>query len=167
MHPHRTIAAVVFCLSLCLLLLTTIGCQAPETDEDPIRIDATPHANLVKQAKQDWTWIAGTTWLVTSIEGQQPLDNTTLWIKFQEHTWLTGSAGCNHINASYSRKGIDGLQITQVASTKMHCAQPQGTMQQESRFLHLLSNIDSYQAETNTLTLSTNATTMLTFERLE
>lgn len=149
------------------LFLTTPACesQRQRDDKELIRIDAAPHANLVKQAKQDWSWIAGTTWIATSIEGQTPLDNTTLWIRFENHSWMSGSAGCNHLSASYERRGIDGLQISQIAATKMHCAQPDGTMQQESRFLHLLANTDAYHAEPDTLTLSTNAITMLTFTR--
>ncbi len=151
------------------ILFTTAACENEkrEDDKELIRVDAAPHANLVNQAKQDWTWISGTTWIITSIEGQAPLQNTTLWLRFEDHTWMSGSAGCNHLSASYDRRGIDGLKITQIAATKMHCAQPQGTMQQESRFLHILANTDAYHAEPNTLTLSTNAITMLTFTRAD
>lgn len=150
-------------------LVTAASCesQRQKDDKELIRIDAAPHANLVKQAKQDWSWIAGTNWIATSIEGQTPLENTTLWIRFEDHSWMSGSAGCNHLSASYDRQGIDGLQITQAATTRMHCAQPAGTMQQESRFLHLLANTDAYHAEPDTLTLSTNAINMLTFTRAE
>ena len=160
MQIHRLLIILVF------LSLVCVGCQN-KRDEEPVRVDATPHANLVKQAKQDWSWIAGTTWVASTIEGQEPLENTSLWIRFEEHTWLVGSAGCNSISASYDRKGIDGLKITKIAATRMHCAQPDGTMQQESRFLHLLANIDAYHAEPDTLKLSTNAITMLTFVRYE
>ncbi|MBL4808463.1 MAG: META domain-containing protein [Phycisphaerales bacterium] len=159
--------SLIITVLLSALMLTTVSCenQRQKDDKELIRIDAAPHANMVNQAKEDWAWISGTNWIVTTIEGQAPLPNTSLWIRFQDHTWLSGSAGCNHLSASYNRQGIDGLKITQTATTKMHCAQPQGTMQQESRFLHLLANIDAYHAEPNTLTLSTNAITMLTFTR--
>jgi len=161
-NTHKLISA------LCTLsILLTAGCENADRDQELIRVDATPHANLVNQAKEDWTWISGTTWTITSIEGQAPLENTSLWIRFEDHTWMSGSAGCNQLSASYNRRGIDGLQITQIAATKMHCAQPNGTMQQESRFLHLLANTDAYHAEPNTLTLSTNAITMLTFTRAD
>lgn len=154
-------------LLLSITMFLTLGCETAKRDEEPIRVDAEPHANLVQQAKKDWSWVSGTTWIATSIEGQEPLKDTSLWIRFEDHTWLSGSAGCNRISASYERRGIDGLQMSQIASTRMHCAQPKGTMQQESRFLHLLANIDAYHAEPDTLSLSTNAITMLTFKRLE
>jgi len=166
MHTNQLITAALSAFLGAALLLTA-GCETAKRDEEPIRVDAAPHANLVNQAKEDWTWISGTTWIVTSIEGQAPLENTTLWLRFEDHTWMSGSAGCNHLSASYDRRGIDGLQISQIAATRMHCAQPNGTMQQESRFLHLLANTNAYHAEPNTLTLSTNAITMLTFTRAE
>jgi len=157
---------LIITVLLSALILTTASCenQRQRDDKELIRIDAAPHANLVNQAKEDWSWIAGTDWTLTSIEGQTPIKNSNLWIRFENHTWLNGSSGCNQLTANYTRKGIDGLQITQTASTKMHCPQP-GIMQQESRYLHLLANIDSYHAEPNTLTLSTNAITTLTFKR--
>ncbi len=160
---HKLISIVLIASSL----LLTLGCETAKRDEEPIRVDAAPHANLVQQAQKDWAWISGTTWIATSIEGQEPLADTSLWLRFEDHTWMSGSAGCNRVSASYERRGIDGLKITQIATTKMHCAQPKGTMQQESRFLHLLANIDAYHAEPDTLSLSTNAITMMTFKRLE
>ncbi|MBO6513869.1 MAG: META domain-containing protein [Phycisphaerales bacterium] len=148
--------------------LIGVGCETARDREEAalLNIDSAPHANLVKQAKKDWSWITGTTWRVDTIEGQKPIEGTELWIRFQDHTWMTGSAGCNRISAGYERRGIDGLKMSNIASTRMMCSKPAGTMQQESRFLHLLENIDAYHAERDTLTLSTNAITMLSFTRV-
>lgn len=167
MHvPHKSSIILRALLPLVVVLFIT-GCstnQQCNQHNNLQRVDSTPHANLVKQAQTDWSWISGTTWMVKTIEGQPPTQDTSIWIEFQDHAWMTASAGCNQISASYERRGIDGLKISNIAATKMHCPQPAGVMQQESRFLHLLGNIDSYHAEPGTLTLSTNGITMLTFE---
>lgn len=163
----KIISLSLVTLSLLALPLLTSGCESAREREETalLLIDSTPHANLVKQAKKDWSWITNTTWITNTIEGQKPIQDTQLWIQFQDHTWMNGSAGCNRISAGYERRGIDGLKMSNIASTKMHCPQPLGIMQQESRFHYLLENIDSYHAEANTLTLFTNAITMLTFTR--
>ncbi|MFK7758753.1 MAG: META domain-containing protein [Phycisphaerales bacterium] len=164
---QTSIKTVLIFASVFISLMITPGCESADRDVEPIRVDAVPHANAVKQAKQDWTWISGTTWIATSIEGQPLLEGTAAWLRFQDHTWMSGSSGCNQLSASYDRQGIDGLQMTQIASTRKHCAEPRGAMQQESRFLHLLQNIDAYQAEPDALSLSTNGIQMLTFARLD
>lgn len=164
---NKLLSLNLITMSLIALSLLASGCESAREREEAalLHIDSAPHANLVKQAKKDWSWITNTTWIVTAIEGQPPIQDTQLWIRFQDHTWMNGSAGCNRISAGYERRGIDGLKMSNIASTKMYCAQPLGTMQQESRFHYLLENIDSYHAEANTLTLSTNAITTLTFSR--
>tara|TARA_R110000737_G_scaffold2923_6_gene8547 strand:- start:10962 stop:11477 length:516 start_codon:yes stop_codon:yes gene_type:complete len=170
MRIQHLIATTISALTATILataILTSAGCENADRDQELIRIDAAPHANLVNQAKEDWSWIEGTTWVATSIEGQKPIEGTRLWIRFEGKSWMSGSSGCNQLSGSYERRGIDGLQISKVASTRKHCPQPQGTMQQESRFLHILSNTDAYHAEPDTLTLSTNAVTMLTFTRVD
>ena len=158
-----------YTLGLCALLVGSVllsaGCENNTREEELIRVDAAPHADAVNQAKRDWGWVSGTTWIASSIEGRRPLEQTSLWIRFEGPTWMSGSAGCNHLSASYERRGIDGLKVSQIAATRMHCAQPEGTMQQESRFIHLLTNADSYHAEADTLSLYTNGVEMLRFVR--
>lgn len=158
----------LFTLSMLVIALLLSGCESARDREEAalLNIDSTPHANLVKQAQKDWSWISGVVWRVTSIEGRAPTPDTFLWIEFKDHTWLTGSTGCNHISAGYQRRGIDGLKVSNIAATKVHCGQPAGIMQQESRFLHLLENIDAYLAEPDKLILTTNGISMLTFEPL-
>ncbi len=154
-------------ISVFMLIATACESQRQKDDKEFVRVDASPHVNLVKQAQQDWSWITGTTWMVASIQGDAPLPDSELWIRFEDHTWLTGSAGCNRITGSYSRKGIDGLRVSEIASTRMHCPAPEGIMQQESRFLHLFEQCDSYTAEPDRLVLYTNGIEMLIFSRAD
>jgi len=51
---------------------------------------------------------------------------------------VSGHAGCNTFNASYETTG-DQIRIGQVMSTRKHCPQPDGIMQQEQQYLQALS----------------------------
>jgi heat shock protein HslJ len=56
---------------------------------------------------------------------------------------LSGSAGCNNFNGSYKTDGTS-LTIGPLASTSMFCADPTGTMDQETAYLALLTEAQSF-----------------------
>jgi heat shock protein HslJ len=56
---------------------------------------------------------------------------------------LSGSAGCNNFNGSYETDGTS-LTIGPLASTSMFCADPTGTMDQETAYLALLTEAQSF-----------------------
>lgn len=163
MRPHIRAAVVLSALALALG-----ACEDRNKDENDelIRLDVAPHVNAVRQAERDWAWVAGTRWDVATIEGDAPLAGSSLWVHFEDNnTWMFGSAGCNRITGGYTRIGIDGLQFKNLAVTRMMCNDPQGIMQQEARFLHLLGQTDSYHAEPDRLTMSIDGVTVLRFTR--
>jgi len=142
------------------------GCTHHDKELEP-RPDTGPMVNAIQQAEQDWVWISGQQWYLITLEGQFPIAGTTINLNFKQHTWLDGDAGCNRFTASYTRKADTGLQITEILSTRMFCAEPEGVMQQESRFFHLLKRIDAYHAEPNKLDLLSNDAVVLSFMTLE
>lgn len=155
---------------IALLLGTTIfaqsGCANKQKELEP-RIDTRPMVNKIQQAEQDWVWISGEHWYLVTMEGMAPLAGTNLRLNFKEHTWLEGDAGCNRYTASYSRMADSGLKITEILTTRMFCAQPDGIMQQESRFFHLLKRVDAYHAEPSRLDLLADGAVVLSFMVLE
>ena len=148
------------------VLSTLIGCANRHKEIEP-RPDTRPLVNAIQQAEQDWIWISGQQWHLITIEGKSPIPGTNLRINFKQHTWLEGDAGCNRFTASYTRKADAGLKVTEVLTTKMYCAQPKGVMQQESRFFHLLKQIDAYHAEPAKLQMFADGAVVLTFMALE
>jgi heat shock protein HslJ len=142
------------------------GCADKQKELEP-RPDTRPMVNAIQQAEQDWVWISGEQWYLVTMEGNAPIAGTNLRLNFKEHTWLEGDAGCNRYTASYNRQADSGLQITEVLSTRMFCAQPAGVMQQESRFFHLLKQIDAYHAEPNKLDMLADGAVVLSFMILE
>jgi len=143
-------------------LVALSGCADKQKELEP-RPDVRPMVSEIQQAGQDWVWIAGQQWYLLTMEGTPPISGTTLRLSFKEHTWLEGDAGCNRYTASYSRKADAGLKISEVLSTRMFCAQPDGVMQQESRYFQLLKQIDAYHAEPNRLDMLSDGAVVLSF----
>lgn len=145
-----------------LLIPLALGCADKSLERQP-RVDTRPMVSEIRQAEQDWSWISAQDWRLAEIEGHAPIAGTAAWIRFREHTWLEGDAGCNRFTANYERKAEAGLSIDQIISTRMFCTQPEGVMQQEARMLLLLQSIDAYHAEPDRLDLLSDGATMLSF----
>ena len=140
--PRRAVRPA--CLGAALLLGACTSGPEPELLPLP---DAGPIAEEVRQAQKDWPWIAGTDWELASIDGGPPVEGARVWISFKpDETWVTGSTGCNRFTGGYIRRGRDGIRIRDLLVTERFCETPQGVMQQESRFLHLLGEAAAYHA---------------------
>lgn len=92
------------------------------------------------------------------------LEGTTVTLLFSEGGSISGSAGCNHYFGSYELKG-DTITIGQVGQTMMYCMGA-GVMEQESRYLSLLSDAVSVTATNDTLSFAdSHGFTILSFAR--
>jgi len=156
--PSRSLLAILGGATL----LSIAGCADKQKELEP-RPDTRPMVNEIQQAEQDWVWISAEHWYLITIDGQAPIAGTSLRISFKQHTWLEGEAGCNRFTASYNRKADSGLKLSEILSTRMFCAQPEGVMQQESRFFHLLKRVDAYHAEPTQLDLLSDGAVVLSF----
>jgi heat shock protein HslJ len=70
---------------------------------------------------------------VTSVLG-----GTEITASFDENGQLTGSAGCNAYNASYTL-GRGQIEIAMPTATRKTCAEPAGIMEQEAAYLAALA----------------------------
>ena len=117
--------------------------------------DAQGKTTLTYQAGADTP--AGMEWVATAINNGKGalasvLADTEVTAVFGEDGNLSGSAGCNTYNASYTAK--DGtIQIGPAATTRMMCAEPAGVMEQEAAYLAALSQAVTYELSGKTLTL--------------
>lgn len=148
--PRTRIARLTLPLAAACLFLS--GCTQPKAPPQPA-IDAAPFAAAVRQAELDWTWIAGTDWLLAAIEGEDPIGRPATLRFTADQTWMSGSGGCNSFTGDFVRRGVDGIGIGPLRVTKKFCTQPEGVMQQESRLLFLLSSVNSYRATKDSLVL--------------
>ncbi len=98
--------------------------------------------------------LAGTTWDLIAYNngtggfesawGDEPVTAT-----FSDDGTLSGSAGCNNYNTSWTTE--DGsIEVGPAASTKMMCADEQ-IMTQEARYLELLGLADTYRVDAGAL----------------
>lgn len=158
MPPHHTATLLPALVTLSCLT----GCASERIERQP-RTDTRPMVGEIRQAELDWAWVSAQDWVLVSIEGQAPITGTTPWIRFREHTWLEGDAGCNRFTAGYERKADSGLRVSEIISTRMFCAQPEGAMQQESRLFYLLQSVDAYHAEPQQLQLLSDGAVTIIF----
>jgi len=110
----------------------------------------------------------GTRWTlqeyVYEATSRHVLEGTTVTLLFSEGGSISGSAGCNHYFGSYELEG-DTITIGQVGQTMMYCTGA-GVMEQESRYLSLLSDAVSVNATNDTLSFAdSHGFTILSFAR--
>jgi heat shock protein HslJ len=103
--------------------------------------------------------LAGTSWLAIGYNnGQQAVVSVTtgteLTADFGEDGNLTGFAGCNNYNGTYTVDG-DKITIGPLASTMKSCSDPEGVMDQEAQYLAALQSAVTYQIVGNRLELRT------------
>jgi putative lipoprotein len=125
--------AVVFVL---VAALTLIGCSQPAASAAPSA--AGPPAEL-----------PGTSWVLQGISGAQ-LGTGVPTIDFGTDGTVSGSAGCNTFNGTYT---VDGSSISfgPLASTKMAC--PVADMAVETAFLAGLAGAKTWSIQALFLTL--------------
>ncbi|WP_067075989.1 META domain-containing protein [Methanoculleus horonobensis] len=112
--------------------------------------------------------LAGTAWTLGSFSSpdgetvSSVIVGTTITAVFSDGN-VTGNAGCNSYGAGYVLDGTN-LTIEPPISTKMHCGEPEGVMNQETRYLNLLTSVAGYQIDGNRLDLlDEGGATLLTF----
>ena len=105
------------------------------------------------------------TGLLTGDAVVSPILDTDLTATFGADASLTGSAGCNNYNATYtSDKGT--IEITEPAATRKFCSEPEGVMEQEHAYLSVLPTAVGYHVDGTVLELlSADGTRLVTYVR--
>ena len=97
----------------------------------------------------------GTAWQVTGYYiGNaivSPISGTTLTMRFDGST-ISGNAGCNTYNATYSVSG-SSISIGAISTGMSMCDTPTGIMEQERDFLAALRSSATFQFDASQLTL--------------
>ncbi len=95
--------------------------------------------------------LTGTGWQLVTLNDQPTVPNTVVTADFGAAGKLSGSAGCNSYNTTYTTNG-DNITINpQIATTMMACPDP--IMQQETTYLQTLPKAAKYQIAGDDLTL--------------
>lgn len=132
---------------------TAAGNESPAT-EDAAEIEEGEMAEETVGAVP----LAGTSWLLSSLNGASPLPKTTITLEFVDETAAGGTSGCNNYNTTYA---VDGIRISfgQTAGTLKACLQP--VMDQEQSYLAALGDAAFYEVTKQGLSLFDSNTTQL------
>jgi len=105
--------------------------------------------------------LAGTSWVLSSLDGDLPLPGTSVTLDFGADGSVSGSDGCNQFSTTFTQDA-DSLTINQpTASTMMACAEP--IMDQAAAYATALAETTNFSATQRQLTLKTGDQILATF----
>lgn len=139
----RGVLAGMGVLSVLLAACTTPVPNSPPTMAPTAAVSATPMV-----ASQ----LADTTWVLVSLDGEDPLSGTEITLHIEGET-LGGSAGCNTYGGSYALSDGGLLRVDDLYATEMACMAPEGVMAQEQAYLKALRTVTGYDIDEDKLTL--------------
>jgi heat shock protein HslJ len=172
-------------LELGEIAMTAMGCPPPADEVEQTSMDAlqgtagwrlegeelvlvdADDAELLRYrpASPEGSWVA--TGLLQGDAFTSLLEGTEITATFDDEGALSGSAGCNNYNASYTTDG-SAIEIDAPSSTKMACPEPEGVMDQEAAYLAALPNAAAYRVSGSLLELlSAEGTAVVTYTRGE
>jgi heat shock protein HslJ len=114
------------------LLLTLTTSFAMETNQAPVTLP-------------------GSAWEVTSLADEDPLDDHPITFEFDAEGNIAGDASCNRFGGTCTIEG-NTIKIGPLRSTRRAC-EPE-IMQQEQKFLALLSTVSAWSIEDDELVLT-------------
>lgn len=117
---------------------------APDNTETPAT-EPTPEDETAPESN-----LSGSRWNLVSMAGETPVEGSTITLDFLNGD-LGGNASCNSYSAPYTLEG-ETLTVGQATSTMMAC---EGVMDQEARYLELLSSAESLSAGEDELVIRT------------
>jgi heat shock protein HslJ len=169
-------------LELGEIAMTSMGCPPPADEveqtsmealqgtagwrlegEELVLVDA-DDAELLRYrpASPEGSWVA--TGVLQGDAFTSILIGSEITATFTDGT-LSGSAGCNTYNASYTTDG-DTMEIDAPSSTKMACPEPEGVMDQEAAYLAALPTAVGFRVSGGMLELlSAEGTAVVTYAR--
>ena len=172
-------------LELGELAMTAMGCPPPADEVERASMDAlqgtagwrlegeelvlvdADDAELLRYrpASPEGSWVA--TGVLQGDAFTSILIGSEITATFDEDGTLSGSAGCNNYNASYTTDG-DTIEIDAPSSTKMACPEPEGVMDQEAAYLAALPTAVGFRVSGGMLELlSAEGTAVVTYTRGE
>ncbi|MCK4472442.1 MAG: META domain-containing protein, partial [Anaerolineae bacterium] len=113
--------------------------------------------------------LGGTEWVLTSLNGNSPVEGSTITLAFHNEDEISGNGGCNNYFTLYGDSGDGFITISQgIERTKWGCDVPEGVLQQEEAYFEALANAATYRVMNDRLEFDTAAgETILTFAMKE
>ena len=165
----RTIAKAAL---LALVVLMLVACQpavtpAPTTPEAVAPEVVTPEVVAPEAATPEVATpavspnLAGTSWVLSSLDGNLPVPDTTVTLQFGADGTASGTDGCNRYSTTFTQDGAN-LTINQpMASTMMACPEP--VMNQAAAYTAALATVTGFTASERQLVLFARTDIVATF----
>lgn len=106
--------------------------------------------------------LAGTNWVLATLNGNPPLADTTLTLRFGADGSASGSDGCNRFATTFTQDGAN-LTINPAAGTMMMCPEPEGVMEQAAAYTAALAQVTTFNANESQLALLAGNQILATF----
>jgi heat shock protein HslJ len=108
--------------------------------------------------------LAGTAWVLTSLNGSPAMEGTTITLQFGADGSASGTDGCNRYSTAFTQSGANDLTFGQPgASTMMLCPEPAGVMEQASAYTAALAATTNFSANQSQLALLAGSQIVATF----
>ncbi len=105
--------------------------------------------------------LAGTNWILSSLDGSLPLPGVTVSLQFGDDGTAGGSDGCNSYSTTYALNGTDLTFGQPMGATAMACPEP--VMDQANTYMQTLATTNSFDVDGAQLTLRNGRKTLATF----
>jgi heat shock protein HslJ len=138
----------IFMATLMIIALIATACGGGQTAA-PTAVPTNPPAQPKEQPVSSTNTLDGTSWTLTTLNGQPALKDTTVTLNFMAGK-VVGSDGCNNYNGSYTADGTN-IKFNQLASTMKACPEP--IMKQAAAYQQALGQAATYKADAKQLTL--------------
>jgi heat shock protein HslJ len=130
------------------------GSVAPEVVLEAVALQPAAQA-------QPAVGLAGTNWVLSSLDGDLPLPDTTATLQFGADGTVSGSDGCNQFSSTYAQEG-SSLTIAQPAASTMMACQAD-VMSQAEAYMAALARTTTFSANQRQLTLQEGNQIVATF----
>lgn len=157
----KTFAKINLLLVLALLLAACqpVAAPVPEPTAVPESPTAAPEPTAAPAPSFD---LAGTNWVLTTLNGNAPLADTTLTLRFGADGSASGTDGCNRFATTFTQDGAN-LTINPAAGTMMMCPEPEGVMEQAAAYTAALAQTTTFTANERQLALLAGNQILATF----
>lgn len=156
-------------LAAALVTIALVGCSSAPTPTppDPTLTSPNPTPPPTTVGGSSDSILLGV-WYLSSLGDpaypDSPLPDTNISAEFSPDGSITGGAGCNIYRGSYVSSD-DTISVYLMSFTEIGCTEPEGILEQEEKFLFLLSDSETFDIDADALTLTTPSGETLLFHR--
>lgn len=151
---------------LLILVLLLAACQPTPPPAEPVEPTAPAESTVAPveptAAPAPSFDLAGTNWVLSTLNGNAPLAGSTLTLRFGVDSSASGTDGCNRFTTSFTQDGAN-LTINPAAGTMMMCPEPEGVMEQAAAYTAALAATTNFSANQNQLALLAGNQIVATF----